>query len=75
MPQYYVGDTCPGCRVEVAMLVDRPHSTQTEGPGRPFRSAVVTKENTAIDIPKDVMSMFSVRSFISGGLTFTDPCV
>ena len=62
MPHYYIGDTCPGCHVEVAMLVDRADSTRTEGLGHPFQGAVVTKENTAIDIPKDVMSMFSVRS-------------
>jgi hypothetical protein len=70
MPQHYIGDACPGCHVEVAMLVDGAYSARTEGPCRPFRSAVVTKDNTAIDISKDVMSMFSVRSFISVGLTF-----
>lgn len=53
MPQYYIGDACPGCRVEVAMLVDGAHSAGAE------QSAVVTKEITAIDISKDVMSMFS----------------
>ena len=70
MPQYYIGDACPGCRVEVAMLVNGGYSARTEEPGRPFRGAVVTKENTAIDISKDVMSIFSVRVFISVGLTF-----
>jgi hypothetical protein len=53
------------------MLVDRAYSARTEEPGRPFRGAVVTKENTAIDISKDVMSIFSVRGFISLGLTFS----
>ena len=52
------------------MLMDRADSTRTERPGRPFQDIVVIKENTAIDISKDVMSMFSVRSFISAGLTF-----
>lgn len=70
MPQYYIGDACPGCRVEVAILVDGAYSARTEESGRPFRGAVVTKENAAIDISKDVMSMFSVRGFISEGLTF-----
>ena len=61
MPQYYIGDACPGCRVEVALLVDGGCSARTEGPGSLFRGAIVTKEHSAIDISKDVMSMFFVR--------------